>query len=324
MKGDWEIIKYEPDRKSLWNEFVTQSRNATFLHLRDYMDYHADRFADYSLMAYRKGKLRAILPANIDREGNLHSHQGLTYGGWLLPQYGVTGGDMLELWNHAIDYMKESGIGKMTYKPVPYIYHMHPSQDDLYALWRIGAETHNVLLASTAELTANPRFDSMRRRHLNYAIKNGVTTREITGPIAEFWEMLCGCLDSRHAAVPVHTLAEMNMLREKFPQNIRFFGAFAENKLLAGICTYITPRVVHCQYIGSTPRGREIHALAQLTASLYSPEKFPECRYLDFGTSNEQSGRVLNVGLNQNKTGYGATGVAYTTYIINLESCRRV
>ena len=44
------------------------------------MEYHADRFTDYSLLVYDGNKLLALLPAN--RSGDvLYSHAGLTYGG---------------------------------------------------------------------------------------------------------------------------------------------------------------------------------------------------------------------------------------------------
>ena len=47
------IRRYAPADKPLWDGFVALSKNATFLHYRDYMDYHSDRFSDFSLMAPR-------------------------------------------------------------------------------------------------------------------------------------------------------------------------------------------------------------------------------------------------------------------------------
>ena len=40
------ILRYDPSMAPRWNEFVANSANATFLHDRRYMDYHADRFMD--------------------------------------------------------------------------------------------------------------------------------------------------------------------------------------------------------------------------------------------------------------------------------------
>ena len=48
------------------------------------MEYHKDRFDDYSLMIFNvNNKLVAILPAH-KVDSVLYSHQGLTYGGLVL------------------------------------------------------------------------------------------------------------------------------------------------------------------------------------------------------------------------------------------------
>ena len=79
----FEIVKYSSGLKNEWDSFVESSKNGTFLFFRNYMDYHSDRFEDFSLMVYRKGKLYALLPGN--KNGQVYySHQGLTYGGLIM------------------------------------------------------------------------------------------------------------------------------------------------------------------------------------------------------------------------------------------------
>lgn len=80
MESGWEIKRYSDGCKDEWDDFVRDSRNGTFLFMRGYMDYHADRFADFSLMAYRDGRLHALLPAHCTAT-EFCSHRGLTYGG---------------------------------------------------------------------------------------------------------------------------------------------------------------------------------------------------------------------------------------------------
>ena len=93
----FEVRLYKDSNKTEWNQFVENSKNGTFLFHRDYMDYHADRFADFSLLIYRKEKLYTILPANR-KDNTLYSHQGLTYGGFLMSNK-VTANEMLEVMN---------------------------------------------------------------------------------------------------------------------------------------------------------------------------------------------------------------------------------
>ena len=59
----FEIKKYSPADRTAWDQFVKTSKNGTFLFERAYMDYHSDRFTDFSLLIFRKGRLYALLPA---------------------------------------------------------------------------------------------------------------------------------------------------------------------------------------------------------------------------------------------------------------------
>ena len=132
----FEIRRYDDRRHDEWNAFVAQSKNGTFLFDRRYMDYHADRFADHSLMAYRNGRLYALLPAH--REGDrLLSHGGLTYGG-LITDAHTTAADTVVLFQELAELLRADGIRQVYYKVMPWIYHCLPAEEDLYALFRTG------------------------------------------------------------------------------------------------------------------------------------------------------------------------------------------
>ena len=119
--SDLTIRTYTPADAAMWNEFVSSARNATFLFDRRYMDYHADRFADRSLIAIRRDKPVALLPADITDDGVLHSHRGLTYGGWILPRRHFDATDMLRLFDEMIQWCRAEGISAIDYKPRPAI-----------------------------------------------------------------------------------------------------------------------------------------------------------------------------------------------------------
>ncbi len=95
------IVRYDASLINEWNELVENSRNGTFLFNRSYMDYHSDRFADHSLLFYTdKSVPCALLPGNV-RQNVYHSHQGLTYGGFILSP-SATIADVRELFEAAI------------------------------------------------------------------------------------------------------------------------------------------------------------------------------------------------------------------------------
>ena len=84
------VRPYNESFYEMWDEFVSSSRNATFLFRRAFMDYHRDRFVDASLLLFdEKNTLRALFPASLhEAEHEVRSHGGLTYGGLLLGKHG--------------------------------------------------------------------------------------------------------------------------------------------------------------------------------------------------------------------------------------------
>ena len=116
MKEDlgFQIHKYEASDKIIWNEFLLKCKNYHFMFNRDFMEYHADRFEDCSLIfKNEKGKIVALLPGNI-KDNIFYSHQGLTFGGFLITR-DVHAADMLELFNLLKIYLKQKNIDKIIY-----------------------------------------------------------------------------------------------------------------------------------------------------------------------------------------------------------------
>lgn len=309
-----EIKRYSCGCEGEWDGFVAMSRQRSFLFNRGYMDYHADRFCDFSLMAYDGGRLVALLPAN--RVGStVYSHQGLTYGGWLTLD-GMTATMMLRVWREAVGFLSSLGVERLVYKCVPWIYSMMPSDEDRYALFRMGARWESCQVASVVDLRGGWRFDSNARRNAAKAARGGVRVVE-SCDFVRFWPVLEDVLSSRYGVGPVHSLAEIELLKGRFPRNIKLVVALsAEGEVLAGVVLYLTERVAHVQYIASSPRGRELGALA-----LIFSEVMQECGgfdYFDFGTSCEMGGRYLNEGLLRQKSGFGGRGVAYESFAVDL------
>lgn len=309
-----EIARYDRTCAPAWDAAVEASRNGTFLHRRAYMDYHADRFTDFSLIAFgRSGHIVAVLPADVSGS-TLRSHAGLTYGGWLMSDRADMN-TMMEVWAASRDFATAQGIDTLIYKPVPHIFHRYPAEEDLYALFRDGAATESVQVSSAIDLSLPLPFDQNARRGTAKAHKAGLTVAESTD-YASFWHILGEVLAERHSTAPVHSLAEIELLAGRFPENIKLYGVFDGDRMIAGTVLYITPEVAHAQYIASDHDGRSSGALALLFGTLI--EKFAgRVRYFDFGTSNEDGGRVLNAGLVRQKCGFGARAVAFYTYKVS-------
>lgn len=311
-----EISLYDSSMSHEWDEAVRQSRNGTFLLERDYMDYHSDRFSDWSLVARHAGRIVGLLPANRDGD-TLYSHQGLTYGSWVVPFKHFDATVMTDVVDASVDFMRNNGIGSLIYKPIPHIYHRYPADDDLYALWRKGARWAECNISTAIDLSAPIPLDRGNKSGLKTALRAGVTVDE-SDRIAEFWQILTAVLQERHAAQPVHTLTEIELLRSRFPKHIRLYAATAGGTLAGGTLVYVCGPVAHCQYIAANAIGRETHALTAVFAHVAQAARQEGCRYLDFGISNEDHGRYLNAGLAQQKARLGGRGVAYNTLQLDI------
>ncbi len=313
MEKGWEIKRYSEECKEEWDRFVRDSRNGTFLFMRGYMDYHADRFADFSLMAYRNGQLHALLPAHCT-ETEFCSHRGLTYGG-MVTDGNMKAASMLELFGEVLRYLRaHTSVVKWIYSPVPYIYARCPSQEDLYALYRFGARLSGRKVSTVISSAADYKLSKPGwRNKVNKAVREGLSVRK-DEDFAAFWKVLEANLMERYRSRPVHTLEEIMLLHRRFPQQILLYRVCsAEEHTMAGCVLYVTERVVHVQYIGSTPEGRKCGAVDLLFHRLIH-EEYKDVPYFDMGTSVEEGGRVLNEGLVFQKEGFGGRAVVYDTY----------
>lgn len=311
-----EIIRYDASWAARWDEMVRNSRNGTFLHQRGYMDYHSDRFADCSLIALHDGKPCALLPACLDGD-TLWSHRGLTYGGWLVPLKHFDATTMIQVMDAACDWMRLNSIKHLIYKPVPHIYHRYPCEEDLYALFCHHGVIVETNISTTIDLASPLPLDRGNKSGVNAALKQGITV-EASNNWAGYWELLDTLLDERYDTRPVHSLDEIRLLQGRFPDNIRLYTASLDGELLAGVVMYLSHPVAHCQYIGASPRGKEMKALTLLFSHLINLHTTLGFRYFDFGISNEDHGRYLNEGLVRQKSRLGGRGIVYNTYQIDL------
>lgn len=310
----FEIKRYTPDLADRWNAFVAQSKNGTFLFDRGYMDYHADRFHDHSLIIYRRGKCYALLTGCVDGD-TFYSHKGLTYGGLVMSDK-TTAADVVQIFKLLNVMLKEEGIKRVVYKPVPWIYHRQPSEEDLYAIVEICGATMSRGLSSAVSREHHSEWYRIRECGVRHASHMGLTVEE-SEDYRAFWEVLSKNLLERHGLSPVHTVEEIELLHQRFPKLIRLMVVKEDTEVVGGTVLYISGRVVHSQYIAASPRGKKIHALDYLFHVIL-PKALQKHAFFDFGISTEKHGTYLNEGLIYQKEGFGGRGICYDWYEWNL------
>lgn len=307
---------YDKTKAEEWNQFVNSSRAPMFMFNRGFMEYHKDRFCDASLMVYDDDKLVAILPAS-QHGSEVRTHGGLTYGGILYGEK-MKQQTMLDCFSAIIQYYKDQGITSIIYKSIPYIYNTYPTQEDLYALFRHGAQLLKTEPSSTLLLASPFKMTKGRKAQISRARREGVVITE-SKDFQAFITLENEVLSQHHNVKAVHTADELQLLHNRFPENIRCYMAKnSKGHLIAAALLFIYPHVIHTQYLASNDEGRTIGALDLLISEIM--QKYKETHtYLDFGISTEDMGKKLNNGLISQKESFGARTCVYQTWTINID-----
>lgn len=307
-----EVKKYRKEYYDQWNQFIIESKNGLFFFARDFMDYHSDRFKDHSLLVFKNNKITAVLPAN-EYERQIISHGGLTFGA-LIISHTVKASEVLEIFTEIKKYYSDLSFNEIIYKAIPHIFHKYPAEEDLYALFRNDAQLFRRDISSVIDLSHPIRFSETKRQLVRKCKENNVTIIENTD-FEEYWSLLSSVLQ-KFDTKPVHTVGEITLLKEKFPENIRLFEANQDGRILAGIVIFDFGNTIHTQYMAASSEGRKAGALDFINHFLL--EKFNDRKYYSFGISTENQGKYLNEGLIQQKENMGARGIALDFYSIKL------
>lgn len=309
------IHKFNSEDSVIWDAFVDASKNGTFMLKRGYMNYHDDRFEDYSLLFYSDDELVAMLPASI-HESELRSHGGLTYGGIII-KYTMKQQVMLDCFTALKIYMQEHGIGRLIYKPMPYIYHKYPTQEDLYALWLNGARIIRRDVSTVIEFVETQiKLPKGRKAQIVRAKREGFKVVE-SCDFEMFIELENRVLAKYHQTKAVHTARELELLHARFPDSIHLYVANHDGNMEAGVLVYEYDNMVHTQYMASSDFARANGGLDLIVVTIIEKYKGRK-KYLDFGISTEKAGMFLNNGLISQKESFGGRSVVYDFYELVL------
>ena len=280
------------------------------------MDYHQDRFEDYSLLIYYEDRLVALLPAN-KKEGTIYSHEGLSYGGLMLPEK-IDFLFVLEAFYHILKFLSENNINKLIIKQLPKIYLSKPSDELEYFMFILKANLFRRDVSMVIDLEKQMTYSKLRKREINRAKREKLKFEE-RDDLSLFWnKILKPNLQEKYDVLPVHTLNEITKLKEKFPNQIKQFNVYDGEEILAGCTVFETRNVVHLQYI-STNKAIKKGALDYLIDQLIT-RVYPEKKYLNFGISNENQGKQVNSGLLKWKQSFGASAIVNDFYEVDVNN----
>jgi hypothetical protein len=304
-----DVRRYGPGLEPDWQSLLADSRNGLFLFDRAYMNYHSDRFPDFSAIAYLDGRAAVAIPATMQAgSGEAFSHSGLTFGGFIIRR-DLRGEAAMACIDALLDAMRGWGAAELEVRLLPQFLAAYPSAEADYALWRRGFTLVRRDLSSALPLRQHLAFNTSKKQAVAKAKKAGLSVS--SGKLADFHALLGTVLEERHGVAPVHSREELELLAKRFPDEIFLRSVEREGHMLAGVVVYRYPTAWHTQYMAVSDEGRALGALDLAIAGLIDEATKSGADWLSFGTSTTDQGRHLNEGLLWQKESFGARSVVH-------------
>ena len=315
--NELEVKRYNAgEDKEVWNNFIHTCDPYSFLFDRDFMDYHSDRFDDYSLLVIYQSQVIAVCPAH-KKETVLLSHWGLTYGGVLLRKDDLLISIDL-IYSAVLKFAAKNGFNSFKLKSVPEFY---GKTNHLNSLKYLKDNAHLFRLDKVLAIDYEHPI-KLHKTKLKHYKKNKLIGFEVReeDSFDAFWnKVLIPRLKERHDVEPVHNLGEISLLKERFPNRIKQFNIYFEGRILAGITIFDNGDTVKSQYGATTNEGERLRALEYLFIDLIYKYKNEEKQFFSMGTvmdSNFDEG--FNPGLLKQKEELGCIEFQQPFYNFNI------
>ena len=318
-------VKYTKEYSKQWDEFVlNQSVNGTFLQTMNFLCYHPDdRFIDESILIFDDNTLVAVVPACRIKEDNkdcFFSHKGSSYGGIIVSSNYYKSRKIIDIINHLDNYIG-TFFDKAILKITPDLFCKEQSDLLQYGLQYYGF-MHYEELSTYVDLSNLPNdvrkgFDRNKNRNINKCIERELRFQELnsTNEIERFHELLTINL-SKYNITPIHTVPELIDLKNNREQeHIQFFGVYSANDIVAaGMMFDFDGVVYHAQNLSYDYHIKDYSPITFLYYKVIEFAKNHGYKYLSWGISTENHGKVLNFGLIRNKESYGSKYQVNRTY----------
>ncbi|MEM5565401.1 FemAB family protein [Psychroserpens sp. AS72] len=280
------------------------------------MEYHQDRFDDYSLMIFKEEQLLAVFPANIS-EAIVFSHQGLTYGG-LVFKNELNTKILVEVYETLVAFLKAENIKSIVVKPLLDFYNFQRTKS--VGFWQTQDNSavikRNIVLA--IDFNSEYKIHKTKLKRYKKLEKNGFTIKEGKLEFEKFWNtILVKRLKEKHNSKPIHDLSEIQYLHDRFESEICQYNIYNDENLLAGITIFKKGLVVKSQYGMASVEGEQSNALDMLFVYLIHKFRDEGMHYFSMGTVNDDSKLGFSKGMLKQKQELGCS--TYFQDIIKVE-----
>jgi len=314
-----EIIKYDANKhKILWDSFVLKSNNGTIFHSRKFLSYHKERnFQDCSFLFQNKNNIEALFTGAII-DDVLYSHPGASFGGFIYNQLSFEfGSKIVEL---LLEFAQQNNLKEIVIVPTPFIYYNQYNEVMEYCLYINGFSVIEYYMSSFVNLESN-LLDQLHNRKKRYIKKmEGEIEIELSKDLDSFYPILVNN-KLKHKTKPTHTLEELKILMQQFPDEIKLLLSCQNNKIIGGALNFITNKnscILFYNMIDYEYQSLQVASL-QIYASLKWAQE-NNLKFLDIGVSQLYEGDKIipHESLINFKEQFGAKAMIRKVMKLNL------
>ena len=294
---NFEIINYNENFKNEWEQFVNESINGTIYHTRKFLSYHENKFEDSSILIYNDKKLVCILPCCKDNS-KYFSHKGATFGGPIFIEevYNVTDVNtiinlIIKHYNNNIEFRLSNNI----YNNLSHDLIIYCLSNKLKLKPELGFfinSNDNLIEKITNIRNKKNLIKFMNNKNIIcdiYKEKNDYIN---------FYNILNNNLSNKYKTNPTHTLEEF-LLMSEILKNEHSLYLVKENDVIYG-GVYLIKTSNRCWYTFYISKNIDIKKNPSIIYIMYKIQqdaKEQNVKYIDYGITTEEKGKVLNIGL---------------------------
>lgn len=303
-KLNFNIKKYENIFEETFDNFViNESINGTIYNTQKFLKTHLEnKFKDETIMIYKGDKLISVVPC-CKFDNKYFSHKGCTFGGIIISKSVNNITDLDEI----IKIIFNHYDNKIQLRMADYIYN-NENIDCLYYLLNTKTIQKNELSWFVA--TDNKWYLNLdNKRNQKYLekfekdINNIIYIATCKEDYFLFYNILQQNLNKNHNTEPTHNLNEFLNFSEIMKNEHKLYLAKNGDEILGGVYVVLTNK--NCWYTFYITRNINtkndncsvIAIMKKICIDAYNDG----VKFIDYGTSTENNGELLNLGLSSYK-----------------------
>ncbi len=318
-----KVVSYTNSMKYMWDNFIEkESRNGFIFHKMHFLEYHKNRFHDYSLLFFDENeKIIALFPAAL-KNNNIISHPGSSYGGIVLKKY-IKLSEIFEI----VELMKDfynNNLGNINIEIIlsEHFNLEYGAEDVAFVLWQSGFNLSTKEISTVIDINKFRLRLGLRKTTKQYLcsksyLRLGITYEKAVekSDILECYKLVEQNLAIKYKKKPTHTIDEFFELIERFPSDIDVFAAKRGKEVIA---TYIMFRlndfIVHTFYIAKSIEKENVVdiGLVDFMVNFYFDKGFI---FLNFGISSRD--KVIKWGIHNYKEQFSKLFVTRDKWVLN-------